>query len=182
MTKEPPKIAPEFAKVQSRQSYGAKPKIHDVAVVELKRFVEEGGELAELTRLNEDGSLAAIPHFKLRQINHAVVAPGAIKAFHVHLHQADVWFVPPEGRLLLGLFDPREGSPTKGVRQKMVLGAGRALLVYIPPGVAHGCANLERENVTMLYLHDRQFDANEPDEHRIPWDVLGADFWAVKPG
>ena len=118
MAEEPAKIAPEFAKVQTRQSYAPKPKIDGVEVVELKRFVEEGGELSEVARLTEEGTLQAFPRFKLRQVNHAVVAPGAIKAFHVHLRQADVWFVPPEGRLLLGLFDPREGSPTKGVRQK----------------------------------------------------------------
>lgn len=182
MPDEPPRLAPEFEKVRSRQSYGAKPRIDGVEVVELKRFVEEGGELAEVARLGEDGALAGVPGFRLRQANHSVVEPGAIKAFHVHFHQSDVWFVLPDAKLLVGLHDTREGSPTKGTSMRVVLGAGRALLLRIPPGVAHGMANLWDRPANVLYLHDRQFDAKDPDEHRLPWDLLGKDFWTIPPG
>ncbi len=178
----PARLAPEFEKLRSTQSYAPRPRIAGVETVELKRFVEEGGELAEIARLDDRGRLLAFPSFQLRQINHAVAEPGAIKAFHVHLRQSDVWFVPPSGRLLVGLLDARDGSPSRGVRQRVTLGAGRALLLLIPPGVAHGCTNLSRESVTVTYLHDRPFDSADPDEHRLPWDALGAEFWTIPPG
>src|SRR2546422_6785213 len=102
------------------QSYGLAPSIDGVELVELKRFADDGGTLTELARLS-DGRTAAVAGFTLRQINYSELAAGAIKAFHLHTRQTDVWYVPPGDRLLVVLVDVRQGSKTEGVRVRLVL-------------------------------------------------------------
>jgi dTDP-4-dehydrorhamnose 3,5-epimerase len=108
--------------------------------------------------------------------------PGTIKAFHLHFNQEDVWFVMPYDRLLIGLFDARENSKTYKQSMRFVMGAGRAQILYLPRGVAHGLANIWQQPANMIYFVNQQFDANQPDEQRLPWDTLGADFWEIKKG
>ncbi len=88
----------------------------------------------EMARLSPSGELLAKPGMHVTQINFSRVLPGAIKAFHLHLNQEDVWFVPPTDRLLVGLVDVREKSPTFDQNMRFVLGANRARLLYIPRG------------------------------------------------
>jgi len=95
----------------------------------------------ELARLTE-GAPAGLTGFTLRQINFSELAPGTIKAFHLHVHQTDVWYVPPGDRMLIVLIDARQGSATEGARMRLVLGDGGSRLLRIPPGVAHGVRNL----------------------------------------
>ena len=108
--------------------------------------------------------------------------PGAIKAFHLHYRQDDIWFVPPHDRMLVGLLDTRKASPTAGIHQRIVLGAGRAQLLFIPRGVAHGVTNQAASPGSIFYFVNRQFDPSDPDERRLPHDILGAQFWAMTPG
>ncbi len=107
--------------------------------------------------------------------------PGAIKAFHLHRRQTDVWFVPPEDRILMVLVDMRAGSSSEGVRQRIMLGDGNSRLVRVPPGVAHGCRNLSRTESRILYLTDLLFDPDPErcDEGRLPWDFAGAEIWDI---
>src|SRR5258705_421355 len=49
-----------------------------------------GGSLRELARLT-DGHAAGLEGFTIRQVNFSELAPGAIKAFHLHVRQTDVW-------------------------------------------------------------------------------------------
>jgi dTDP-4-dehydrorhamnose 3,5-epimerase len=161
------------------QDYGAKPAIDGVAVIGLKRFSDEGGSLVELLRLGEPQ--AQLEGFRLAQINYSTIQPGVVKAFHVHRRQTDVWFVPPEDRVLLILADVRRNSSSEGRRARIVLGNGHAGLVRIPPGVAHGCRNLGPHPARIVYFTDLLFHA-EPercDEGRLPWDFLGREIWDV---
>ena len=65
---------------------------------------------------------------------------------------------------------------------RFALGAGKARLLFIPRGVAHGVANLSSRPASIIYFVNRAFDAENPDEHRLPWDVIGAAFWSIQPG
>jgi len=162
------------------QDYRAKKKIEGVEIVELKRFNDDGGAMTELGRLDA-GVHKQLPGFVVRQVNFSVLEPLAIKAFHLHKRQTDVWFVPPSDKLLLVLADVRAGSPTEGQVMRFVLGDGNSRLVRIPPGVAHGCRNLRPASTsTIIYFVDVQFSIDETcDEGRIPWDHFGADVWEV---
>ncbi len=164
----------------AKQDYSPKAPIEGVEIVELKRFNDDGGAMTELGRL--DGGLhAQLPGFEVRQVNYSVVEPLAIKAFHLHERQTDVWYVPPGDKLLLVLADVRAGSPSEGRILRLVLGDGNSRLVRIPPGVAHGTRNLRPDAPgTIVYFVDVQFSVgDECDEGRLPWDHFGADLWDV---
>ena len=139
--------------------------------------------MTELARL-ADGHPQAFAGFVVRQINYSEVEPGAIKAFHLHQRQTDVWYVPPSDRMLMVLLDVRQGGKTEGVRMRFTLGAGTSRLVRIPPGVAHGVRNLASGAGRIIYFTDVHFSA-EPsmcDEGRLPWDYAGAEIWEVTRG
>ncbi|HJQ97239.1 MAG TPA: dTDP-4-dehydrorhamnose 3,5-epimerase family protein [Candidatus Polarisedimenticolaceae bacterium] len=172
------KLIPAAETFYKRQDYGAKPPIEGVAVHQLKRFRDDGGSMTELSRFTS-GRPDAMSDFDLAQLNYSVMEPGVLKAFHVHRRQADVWFVPPEDRVLLVLVDVREGSPTERNVLKILLGDGASMLVRIPPGVAHGCKNLGSGPARIVYMTDARFspDPAQTDEGRLPWDMVGAEIW-----
>lgn len=164
------------------QSYQKKAVIEGVQIFNIKHMAGEDGTFEELTRLDEQGNLQVFPDFKVRQINRSRILPNAIKAWHLHFNQEDIWYVSPENHMLLGLWDVREQSVTKEQTMKIVMGGGSSKLVYIPRGVAHGVVNLAQEKGTIIYLVNQRFDLQNPDERRLPWDKLGADFWEPQKG
>jgi dTDP-4-dehydrorhamnose 3,5-epimerase len=180
LTKEA--IGKEFSGDLSIQDYAKKETIEGVKILPLNLFVDDGGALAEIVRLDENGNALILPEFKVRQSTYSMLMPGTIKAFHLHYNQEDLWFVMPYDRILVGLLDSRKGSPTYQKSMRFVLGAGRAQALYIPRGVAHGLANIWTQPANMIYLVNQLFDPENPDEHRLPWDVLGNDFWEIKKG
>ena len=167
----------------AKQDYSPKQPIEGVEIVELRRFNDDGGAMTELGRF--DGGLhKQLPGFEARQMNYSVLEPLAIKAFHLHKRQTDVWYVPPSDKILLVLADVREGSPTEGQVMRFPLGDGNSRLVRIPPGVAHGCKNLRTAQPSaIIYFVDVQFSIDEQcDEGRLPWDHFGAELWEVERG
>lgn len=181
-TLTPDDFGPDFGPHLSTQQYGGGPKIDGVKLIDLRLLTDDGGSFAELVRFDEAGNLEAIPEFKVRQSSYSLVLPGAIKAFHLHFNQEDVWFVPPTDRLLIGLVDARQASPTYKASMRFVMGGGKAQLLYIPRGVGHGGANIGTVPATILYYVSQHFNLADPDERRLPWDLLGKDFWEMTPG
>ncbi len=177
------KFNAQAAAAYGKQDYRPRKRIEGVEIVELKRFNDDGGAMTELGRLNE-GVHQQLPGFTVRQVNFSVLEPLAIKAFHLHTRQTDVWFVPPSDKILLVLADARAGSATEGQVMRFVLGDGNSRLVRIPPGVAHGCRNLRpAQSGHIIYFVDVQFSTDEQcDEGRLPWDHFGADLWEVERG
>ena len=164
------------------QDYSPSGFIEGVEFLQGRQMLDEGGDFMELLRLDGKGEMVAKPGMQIRQVNFSHVMPGAIKAFHLHFNQEDVWFVPATDRLLIGLVDVRAASPTYQQRMRFVLGGGQNRMVYIPRGVAHGAVNLGTEPALMLYFVNQHFSAEQADEHRLPWDICGADFWSIQPG
>lgn len=181
-TLTPDDLGSEFRDTVFTQDYTKKPLIDGVRFIDLKYMVDDGGGFAELVRFAEDGSLEGLPEFTPRQTSYSQVLGGAIKAFHLHFNQEDVWFVPPTDRLLVGLVDARQDSPTYNTVMRFMLGGTKAQLLYIPRGVAHGCANTGNRPAHILYFVNQQFNLADPDERRLPWDQLGKEFWQVTQG
>jgi dTDP-4-dehydrorhamnose 3,5-epimerase len=165
------------------QDYTTQAPIGGVEIVDLKRFVDDGGSFLELGRLTA-GAHAVLRSFEVKQINYSEMDPGVIKAFHLHRRQTDVWFVPPDDRMLLVLVDARAGSPTENAVRRLILGDGSTRLVRIPPGVAHGVRNLASTRGRIIYLVDTHFspDPDTSDEGRLPWDFAGLDVWEPTRG
>ena len=166
-----------------KQDYSPKPSIEGLEIHPLRRFNDDGGSMTELARLS-DGGINGLEGFVARQMNFSTMEPQAIKAFHLHTRQTDVWFVPPTSKLLLVVGDVRAGSKTEGLVQRIVLGDGKSFLVRIPPGVAHGVKNLHfTDQGIIVYFVDVQFSIDDDcDEGRLPWDYFGQTCWEVERG
>ena len=165
----------------SVQSYDKAPTIDGVIIKEIPYFIDDGGLFLEVGRFDA-GMSQWFPDFELRQVSYSLVLPGAIKAFHLHFQQEDIWFIPPSDRLLVVLSDERKNSPTSRTAIRFVMGGGKAALLYIPRGVAHGGANLGATPVSIIYFVNQQFNREKPDEGRLPWDYLGRDIWHLAQG
>lgn len=162
------------------QDYSEKSVIDGVKIIPLKHYPGEEGDFGEIIRLDPNGELEQIPGFKLVQMNRTHLFPRSIKAWHLHLKQDEIWYLPPNRDLFAGLWDVRKNSSTNGSLMRFVLGGGKSELLFIPRGVAHGLANFTNVDANLFYLANEQFDIKDPDEKRIPWDAAGADFWKPK--
>ena len=165
-----------------RQEGEKREKIKGFKIIEIERnYPVEDGRFVEIGRLTEEGTLLDLPELKVRQINYAEVVPGTRKAWHVHLEQDEAWFIHPNSRLIAGFMDIRGDSHTQGNIHRRTLGGGKAQLVFIPKGVAHGLSNPYLETASMNYLVDRHYDGS--DEYRLPFDFeVGEDFWEIGSG
>lgn len=161
------------------QDYSTKPSIEGVKLIPVKNFVSEDGDFSELVRLDE-GEIEGIEDFAIKQINRSRLLPNSIKGWHLHFGQDDIWYLPPSNSLLVGLWDLRKNSKSNGVSVKIALGGGQSSLLFIPRGVAHGMVNVSGSDINLFYFVNQQFDMNNPDEKRLPWDALGEDFWTPK--
>jgi len=177
------KFSDQAQKRYAVQDYKPRRSIEGLEIVPLKRFNDDGGSMSELARL-DDGFVQGLKGFRALQVNYSTMEPLAIKAFHLHQRQTDVWFVPPSDKVLLVVADVRKGSPTEEMVQRIVLGDGNSRLVRIPPGVAHGAKNLRPATPSVIiYFVDVQFSTGEDcDEGRLPWDHFGAQVWEVERG
>lgn len=158
------------------QKYTSGNIIQDVKKIPLKHFVGDEGDFGELMRLTETGAVEAFPEFQVRQISRSRVEPKAIKGWHIHFNQDELWYVAPSEQLMIGLWDCREESESANTTMRINLGGGISQFLYIPRGVAHGCTNFTTKPVDLIYFMNNTFNVDAPDEQRIPFDTL-PDFW-----
>lgn len=115
------------------------------------------------------------------QDNHSRSAPGVLRGLH---YQYD----PPQGKLV-GVahgsiwdvaVDVRANSPTCGQSFGIELSDANGLMLWVPPGFAHGFCVLGDEPADVLYKVDAHY--NPEGEGGIFWDDpdLGID-WPIKP-
>lgn len=175
-------IGQQFEKDITTQSYQKEPSIAGVELVPLRVSGDDGGNFMEVFRM-ESGKIAGLQEeFIAKQVSMAVVLPNVVKAYHLHLVQDDLWFVPPTHRLLVNLHDLREDSPTFDKHQRLVLGGGNASVLRIPHGIAHGAKNCYAKPAFLFYATSEQFNLEAPDEKRLSWDYFGADVWELIKG
>lgn len=174
-------INDNYAKKLFKQDYTKKPIIDGIKLIDLPNFRDDGGSFCELGRIVESGGLQDhFPDFKIKQINWSLLRPGALKAGHLHKTQTDIWFVPPTDQILVGLIDSREQSSTAGEKMRLVMGGGKAQLLFIPPGVIHGSSNPYDRPMTLIYLVNEYWDGS--DEWRVSWSEFGEGFWEIAKG
>ena len=147
--------------------------IQGVEVKQLTRNADERGFLMEIMR-NDD------PIFtKFGQCYVSMNYPGVVRAWHYHEKQDD-FFVVVKGMIKVGLYDMREGSPTRGEVSEYYLGDNNNIVLKIPVGVAHGYKTVGVEPSLLVNFPSEMYDREEPDEHRLPWDTDQIPFdWEV---
>ncbi|MFC4452172.1 dTDP-4-dehydrorhamnose 3,5-epimerase family protein [Deinococcus sonorensis] len=175
-------LAPEYTEALTFETYPAAPQIEGVWVHALRKNRSENGAFMEYLRLDEAGVQGLPGSLTPRQISVSWAAPSRINAFHIHVKevQNELWCVIG-GQLTVWLVDCRAGSPTLGVRRRLVLSGEQPTVVHIPSGVAHGY-QAGVEGATLLYSMDAQFNLADPNEGRLPWDHFGAQLWAEDRG
>jgi dTDP-4-dehydrorhamnose 3,5-epimerase len=75
-----------------------------------------------------------------------------------------------KGAVLLVLYDAREGSPTHGVLQEVVLSEDAPVLVQLPPGIWHGHRTVSADTAYLVHLNTIPYDPDNVDEDRLPLD------------
>jgi dTDP-4-dehydrorhamnose 3,5-epimerase len=95
----------------------------------------------------------------------------------MHLQQDDRVLVS-RGRLRFGLYDDREGSPTRGLLNVFTLSDHQRAIVRIPRGVWHGVQNVGEGEAEFINFPTRRYDYADPDKYRLPLqnDLIPFDF------
>ncbi len=97
-----------------------------------------------------------------------------------HKKQED-FFVVVKGMCKVGLYDMREGSPTRGLAEAHYLGDNNNIVLRIPVGVAHGYRTIGVEASLLVNFPTQLYDPAEPDEFRVPWDSPDIPFnWEIE--
>jgi dTDP-4-dehydrorhamnose 3,5-epimerase len=150
-------------------------RIDGVYVVDINGISEPRGMFAETFR---------VEWFPQRdwtrlQCNRSESIAGVLRGLHFHRRQADYWHCI-NGRIRVGLFDMRVGSPTRGRGDVLELAGDRPQGLLIPPGVAHGY--LAVTDITLIYVVDQYYDGGA-DEFGVAWDdpALGLDWDCASP-
>ncbi len=150
--------------------------IEGVVTKKLKVIPDERGRLMEILRSDENLFRG------FGQVYLTTAYPGVVKAWHYHKQQYDN-FAVIQGMAKVVLYDPREGSPTKGEVNELFAGIHNPLLIQIPPRVYHGFKCISVEEAIILNIPTNTYNYDEPDEYRldphnscIPYD------WSRKDG
>lgn len=165
------------------QRYGASPALEGVELQPLLVHTQLEGSLSELIRLRQgrvEGMVGG--DWELAQLTWTEASPWRINAFHLHpkRRQDEVWIVL-RGTLKVWLVDLRTESPTSGLKACYHLTGGRPARLFLPWGVAHGY-QAGAEGASILYGSNSQFDPQDPNEGRLPWDYFGAELWQPDRG
>lgn len=147
--------------------------IHGVVIHPLRQILDERGKIMHMLRASD-------PHFAgFGEIYFSVVYPGAIKGWHLHKEMV-LNYAVPVGRIKMVLFDPREGSPTRGELHEIFLGPDQYQLVQVPPGVWNGFKGIGTEpamvaNCSSIEHHPDEIVRMDPLHN----DVIAYD-WSLK--
>ena len=105
--------------------------IEGVKIKKLNILKDDRGRLMEILRMDDD----IFEGFG--QVYMTTALPGAVKAWHYHKEQTDN-FTCIKGKMLLGLYDAREGSSTFGETMRFEISLEDPMVVQIPNDVFHG--------------------------------------------
>lgn len=139
----------------------------DVKVYDLKKLPDERGFFAELVRQDWDELLRGD---KIVQANISMSYPSMIRAWHRHDRGQVDYFVVLRGTLKICAYDDRSNSATKGQLDEIVASSEKLQIVRVPGIYWHGTKVIGNEPALLLYLVNRLYDYNNPDEERRPWN------------
>jgi len=123
---------------------------------------DERGRLMEMIRADD----REFGNIKFGQVYMTTAHPGVVKAWHFHKKQTD-HFVCVRGMMKVVLFDPREGSPTKGVVNEFFIGEHSPMLIEIPNLVYHGFKCISDHEAMVINFTTETYDYQTPDEFRL---------------
>jgi dTDP-4-dehydrorhamnose 3,5-epimerase len=134
--------------------------IDGVKTKRLRVIPDERGRLMELLRADDE------LFQQFGQVYITTTYPQVVKAWHFHKIQTDNIAVV-KGMVKLALYDPREGSPTRGEVNEFCIGEHNPLLIQIPKEVYHGWMCISEEESIAINIPTEVYRYDAPDEHRI---------------
>lgn len=137
--------------------------IDGVEVKDLQVNADERGHLVEVFRDDWD-TYDPTPEMAYYSLSY----PGVIRAWHRHLRGQVDYFVCPQGRIKVGIYDDRDESNTKGEVNSFVIGEHNQKAIRIPGDCWHGFKTLGNEQAILLNFPTNQYDYENPDEERLP--------------
>ena len=142
--------------------------INGVRVYEGKKNLDERGYFAELFR---DDWREFFGDDHLVQVNLAYTYPNIVRAWHRHGKGQNDYFVCLRGSVKVCAYDDREGSPTKGELDEIVLnGRERLQAARIIGTCWHGYKAVSSHPALILYGVSKLYDYKGPDEERRLWN------------
>lgn len=142
------------------------PSIHDVTVRPLEVNADERGHLVEMFRRDWD-------EFEVdpAMAYYSMTDPGVIRAWHRHSDEQIDYFVCPQGRITVAIYDDRPESPTEGSLDEFVIGEHNQQLIRIPGDCWHGFKALGTEPALLVNFPTQLYDYEQPDEQRLSYDT-----------
>lgn len=95
------------------------------------------------------------------------IRPGQHKGWVMHKRHADRSFFSL-GAIKIVLYDDREGSPTRGMLNELVLGEEKRGLLYIPSGVWHALKNIGHTDALFVNCPTEAYRHDDPDKWLLP--------------
>ena len=140
--------------------------IDGVRTIPLRRFDDDRGWFMELYRES------ALPD-RARQSNVSFSRCGVIRGLHYHERGQSDLFACLRGTARVVVLDRSSGETFS-----TDIGDDNPIAVFIPGHHAHGYEALT--DVLFLYHVTREYDASDPDEHRVSWnDPRVAHLWST---
>jgi len=140
--------------------------IEGVEVRDLQVNSDERGHLVEVFRADWD-EYEPTPSMSY----YSMTYPGVIRAWHRHLEDQIDYFVCPQGRIKIGIYDEREKSPTNGELNTFVIGEHNQQVVRIPGECWHGFKAIGDRPSILINYPTKLYDYENPDEERIPYNT-----------
>ena len=138
--------------------------IEGVISKKLKLFVDDRGWLMEILRRDWD------VFEKFGQVYVTTAYPHVVKAWHMHMKQAD-HLSCLKGSIKVVLYDDRKNSKTRGELDEFVIGEKNPTLIKIPAEVWHGFKALPEGVAIVINVPTELYNYEEPDEYRLPPDT-----------
>jgi dTDP-4-dehydrorhamnose 3,5-epimerase len=130
--------------------------VDGVRLIPLRRYEDERGWFSELMRAS------ALPK-PVRQSNLVRSRKGVIRGLHYHERGQDDLFACVQGMVRVVVLDRQSGETFTAD-----IGDENQAAVYVPGHHAHGYEALT--DCLFLYHVTEEYDANDPDEHGVPWN------------
>ena len=172
------KLTPDALAALTYQTYPPQEDIEGAWQQALVKHHAGNGAFMECLRLDEHAQTQGTPNaHPTRQVSVSWAEAHRVNAFHIHPNsgQSELWTVIA-GQLSVWLVDCRQDGATSGHKRKFTLNGEQPTQLHIPGGVAHGY-KAGPHGATLLYATSHQFNAQQPDEGRLPWNFLGDGLW-----
>jgi dTDP-4-dehydrorhamnose 3,5-epimerase len=107
------------------------------------------------------------------QVHTTTTLPGRVRAWGLHQVGTDRLFVV-SGLVKIVIFDGRNGSPTYGLVNELLVSEKNPGLLIVPPNLYHGWKNLGVVEAIIINMPDHMYDYESPDALDLPWDSEAA--------